>query len=446
MPFSKRNASAKTTGKTTRGKRARRKGAAKTPQQGRRRTAAGKALTLGLVLASCTVCVLLLASPISYVPLTALLVALAASFAYLQILKRGFSFSEQQMIDSCERGHEVGMRVVLSNRTPLPFPRIDMAFFITDLFGAYDASRSMTVNLGPRETRSYDFDASFSHLGRYEAGVESIVIHDLLGLFTARIENTRRRSVVVRPRVFDFHQADISEAGEEESANPVKTVTDDSADYASVREYHYGDPLKTIHWNLSARSIDGTLYTRLFELNVSPTLRIVMDPFSAAQGSEVLMELFDAIVEATASLSRTALGSGIECSIAYLDRKLEPATTKLLSDADADELVLDLKRIECVEQAQDRADLPIEMLRSEGCGPGASSNIAFATSRIDARISTALTDIAARHRNPILLLAVPASLAGHEREEFLAPARHLSLMGIPCIVVESDEHETRVAR
>ncbi|MGI6032645.1 MAG: DUF58 domain-containing protein [Coriobacteriales bacterium] len=422
--------------------RSRRRTAPKKAQRRERRT---KIVICAAALVFCLLPVFLLASPVSYVPLIAEILLVLVSWLYLRVLKRSFSFQESQMRDSCERGMESDMHFELANASILPFPRIQVSFFITDLFGEYDAMHTMTVPLGPHETCGYDFKARFSHLGRYEAGIDHVTIYDLLGLFTARIENTRRRSVVVRPKLFDFTEPDISEASDEESSEMLKPIADDSTDYASVREYRYGDPLKTIHWNLSARSADGTMYTRLFETYVSPTLCIVMDSYSNSEDPEELMGLFDGIVEAAASLSHQARSQGIECTISYLDRNLEPASACLAAQSDADELVLDMHRIETAEAHPAQAVLPIELLRAEGTGAVGRSNVAFSTSRVDEEIMTALIDTAARRRNPILLLTVPAALYGREREEFLAPTRRLSAVGIPCFIIESNEYETKVA-
>lgn len=425
-------------------KRAKEKQALSRQARGRR----GLGARIALVIAALVFCifpVLVLASPVSYIPLVAAVLLVAISWLYLQVLRRSFAFSEEQMTDSCERGLDAKLAVVLENRSVLPFPRIEVAFFLTDLFGQYEALRTMTATLGPKEKSTHAFSVRFEHLGRYSCGIDHIIIHDLLGLFHARVDNDRPRSVVVRPRLFDFSQPDISEATDDESNNMLKPIVDDSTDYASVREYRYGDPLKTIHWNLSARSADGTMFTRLFETYVSPTLSVVMDSFADSGDAEELMGLFDGIVESAASLSDFARKQGIECTIHYLDRSFEPATACLASSDDADELVLDMHRIESATGEHMRlASLPIDLLRAQGTGSFGSSNVAFATSRIDDDIVTALIDTAARRRNPLLLLTVPASLGGRERNEFLAPVRRLSAAGIATFVIESNEHETKV--
>ncbi len=408
-----------------------------------------KALLLVAALLLCGVPPIFLAHPISYVPLIMVVVSLLLSFIYLRILKATFSFSEDGMRRSCERGEGVGLAVTLENRSILPHARIDVSFYITDLFGEYDALRTMVVPLGPRETATFDFAASFTHLGTYSAGVDSIRLTDLFGLFSCTIQNTHRREVAVRPRLFDFNDVEISEA-EEESASMLKPITDDGTDYSSVREYHYGDPLKTVHWNLSARSATGTMYTRLFETYVTPSMAAVIDPFAEAADRETLMSLFDGVVEGAASLSRFARAQGIDCMVHYLDQSFEQGNICLAGEDDADELVLNAHRIvdlsaemHSSQQIQHAAGIPIEMLLHEGFSSQGASNIAFITSRLHEDILSALIDVTARRRQAMLVLVVPSMLIGNQRKEFLAPLAQLGSAGIPYFILESTELETR---
>ncbi len=441
-----------------------RKGRAGSARRAGEASRVGKALLLVATLLLCGIPAALVAHPVSYVPLIMVVLSVAASFAYLRILKRTFSISEEGMRRSCERGEAVGLSVTLSNASILPHPRVVVCFYITDLFGEYDAMRTMTVPLGPREASTFSFDANFTHLGRYFAGVDHVQLTDLFGLFSCTVQNAHRRQVIVRPRLFDLREVDISEA-EEESASMVKPITADGTDYASVREYRFGDPLKTVHWNLTARSATGTMYTRLFETYVTPSVSVVIDPFSHAEDREVLMSLFDGMMEGASSLSRFARAQGVECAIRYLGRGFEPASVCLAGEEDSDELILSAHRIVSLAQgaageasgeeraeggqAGDLADIrraasiPVELFVQEGVGSQGASNIAFVTSRLDEDILVALEEVTARRRQAMLMLVVPATLIGRQRAEFLSPLSQLSAAGIPYYVLESTELETR---
>jgi uncharacterized protein (DUF58 family) len=388
--------------------------------------------------------VLLIAHPISYVPLLAAVLIVVVSLIYLQVLRRAPSVSVAQMAHSCERGQKAELAVALSNSSILPCPRLDMEFFVTDLFGGYDEVTRLTCALGSREQSTLDFDVRFAHLGTYEAGINHVVIHDLLGLFSSRLSDSARRSVVVRPRKVSMDAVNAMQVVLDESRNMLKPVASDDMDYANVREYRFGDPLKTIHWNLTARNPGHVMYARLYEAYVNPSLAIIVDAYSPAHAPEELMSLFDGMVECACALAARSREAGIDAEVRYLDRTHTPASVRLASAADADGLVAGMLRITPADEAGAYAAGTEGMLRGAGLSSHGFGNVALVTSRVDAGLLTALTEIRMRRRNVMAFVAVPRTLEGKKRESFLAPLRRLGAVGIAYYVVESTEIETTV--
>jgi uncharacterized protein (DUF58 family) len=405
---------------------------------------AGRTLLVLAALVVLVLPVLLIAHPISYVPLIAAVIIIAVSWAYLQVLRRSSSVSVAQMAGACERGQTTQLAVALANASVLPFPRIEMEFFVTDLFDSYDDVRKLTCALGPRESDTLDFDVRFAHLGTYRAGISQVVIHDLLGLFSVRLAGGASRSVVVRPRRVLMNSVSAMQAIPDESRRMLRPIASDDMDYRGVREYRYGDPLKTIHWNLTSRSPAATMYTRLYEAYVNPSLVIVIDAYSPSLEAEELMSLFDGMVECAAALSHAAREAGIDAEVRYIDRENTPASARLASVADADSLVAGMLHITPVEEAGMHATTTETMLRGAGLSTHGFGNVALVTSRLDAGLLSALVEIRMRRRNTMAFVAVPRSLEGRERESFLAPLRRLDVAQIAHYVVESTEVETKV--
>lgn len=396
-----------------------------------------------LTLLACGVPVLLVASPISYVPFITVVLMVLASFLYLQILKHTFSFSEDQLARSCERGTTVRLNVVLSNKSPFPHPYIDVSFCISDLFEGNDAVRHVSASLGAFETSNFSFDAQFSHVGRYSAGIDSVVLHDLLGLFQAKIDCTLCHQVIVRPRLFDFPGVELTDANESAAQMMRAIASTDSIDYSSVREYRYGDPLKTVHWNLTSRSAEGTMYTRLYEEFVSPSLSIIIDPFSDVSSTDDLMSTFDGIIESAASFARFAQSEGVDCTVRYAARNYEYTAVRLSTMADTEQLVLSAQRIASVSDGRPQMALPLEMLNAEANSQQRVGNVAFVTGRVSQDIIQLLSVLSARRIRPLLIVCVPASFVGPDRKKYLTPLHQLSARGIPYFIMESNEQETR---
>jgi uncharacterized protein (DUF58 family) len=424
---------------------ARRPSRAKNPKLTSSRAARiGRTLLMLCALVVLVAPVLLLAHPISYVPLLVTVLIIVVSWVYLQILRRSISMDVAQMSNSCERGEQAALAVDVINTSMLPFPRIELEFFVTDLFGDYDEVKRLTCALGPHQDDTLDFDVRFAHLGTYQAGISQMVIHDLLGLFSARIAEGASRTVVVRPRRIDMNSMAAMQVVSDETRHMLKAVASDDMDYAGVREYRYGDPLKTIHWNLTARSPEAIMYTRLYETYVNPTLAIVVDAYSPTYDTEDLMGLFDGMVECAAALSLQARAAGIDADVRYINREGNPASMRLASTSDADELVMGMLRITPEKGSEAQAASTGEMLRGAGHPSHGCGNVALITSRLDADLLTALVELHMRRRNVLAFVAVPRGLEDRERERFLAPLKRLDAAQIAHYVVESTEIETKV--
>jgi uncharacterized protein (DUF58 family) len=224
----------------------------------------------------------------------------------------------------------------------------------------------------------------------------------------------------------------------------LKPVASDDMDYANVREYRYGDPLKTIHWNLSARNPGVVMYTRLYEAYVNPSLIIVIDAYSPHLAPEELMSLFDGMVECAYALSKEAHEAGIDSEVHYIDKTHTPAIARLTSLSDTDSLVMGMLSITPEETAGPYAKAPEVMLRRAGMSSHGAGNIALVTSRTDATLLSSLTQIRLRKRNVMVFVAVPRSLEGRKREQFLSPLRRLSELQIAHYIIESTEVQTQV--
>ena len=389
---------------------------------------------------------LLIAHPIAYIPLTSAVLIVIVSWLYLQLVRRKLEISVESMVKDCERGAKTSLVVSLFNRAPVPLSRVTLDFYVTDLFGAYDEVKQLACSLKAREQVNLGFDVQFAHLGTYYAGIKDVVVHDLLGLFSATIEGSDRRQVTVRPRKMNMAEAVQMTAVPDESRKALKPVSADDVDYATVREYRYGDQLKTIHWNLTARSPQGTMYTRLYEAYVNPSLTIVIDPCAPdGRSDEDMMSLFDGMVELSAALSAQARFEGVDADVRYVTRDGEAAATRLSNEADANTMVADMMRITRVEDASsDVAGMAEDLVRQAGGRSHGSGNVALVTSRVDSEHLSTLVEVAMNRRNVLAFLAVPRDLVGRDREKFAAPMRRLNSVGASWWMVESNPVKTEV--
>ena len=403
----------------------------------------GKAVLCLVVLALCVVPCLVVSSPLAYIPPVMLIAVVVVSYVCLRISARKVEVHEEAMKGSCERGESVVLSVELANRSWVPATRVELGFFITDLAGDVDVRTQVTASLGPRESINLGFDASFAHLGKYSCGIDSMVMHDMVGLFSREVALPGGSGVAVRPRLFDVGDADLAHVTTDVSESNFRPIAADDQDYAGVREYRYGDPMKAVHWNLSSRDPHGIMYTRLFEVQAEPGLAVVVDPVAPAYDAEELMGAFDALVESAASVSDAARQLGVDAEVRYVARDGGPAAVHLVGQGDVESLIRDMMPPAGVADMVDPL-VAAAMLDSEANNPHGRGNVAYCTSLLTNEAADQLASMRLHGRNPLCFLAVPRSLEGRARDERLAPCRRLAEAGVPYYVVETNEAVTEV--
>ncbi len=114
------------------------------------------------------------------------------------------------------------------------------------------------------------------------------------------------------PRLYPADELRLEEKLPTESRNLSKNAVNDGFDYTGVREYALGDPMKRIHWKLSAHS--SAYMTRVTESSRKNDLTVVLDLVPAPLNREVLPYVYDSLVETALSLIEQAKSKDIEYS------------------------------------------------------------------------------------------------------------------------------------
>lgn len=390
-------------------------------------------ITCIILLAVAALPAIFLNSAFGYLPVLMVALLLALAFVYVQCLKRCLVFEESSDFSNCKRGTASAFSIRVKNRSPLVYPKLEVFFYISDLFGGEDDITSTIITLAPFEDRVFTFDIQFEHIGTYEAGLNKVVMQDLFGFFQKTLKNDSRYQIQVAPKVYDLAKLHISNRAFTESKNMLKPTSLDGSDYTGVREYVMGDPIKNIHWKLSART--EHYMTRQFESYGNMGVTIVMDFQCPAYDRDSMMSVFDGVVETALSAEAYAHRHGMESEMVYLNKRGTRKQYITRNDVNHMELITDLPKISSEKQSM----TALKLLRDEGNATYSKSNIAFVTGNITAQLPRTLMDIKARRKNPILFVILPKRLEGEERQKYLKPLRGLDYAGIPYYVVNDAE-------
>ena len=228
---------------------------------------------------------------------------LAAVFAFLALLcalisvlvtRRTLTVTCRAEPSRVPRGERAHLRAQASGKCPLPISPLEITFAL----GAVRETRTVFLRRGEGEAA---LDLPARHIGEIEAGVAQARFSDILGLFRvkARCENALF-PLLVLPRSFEVEPLRFLQGDEGRSLQ--NRVTEDLSSPADTRAYRAGDPLKRVHWKLTARKRE--LVVRKFETPAPPDTLILLDctaPAIAAQDPEAAASLRDTLCETALS-------------------------------------------------------------------------------------------------------------------------------------------------
>jgi hypothetical protein len=384
----------------------------------------------------CLLVVLLTAIPVvfmnsiyGYLPAIAVILAIAVSSVYLLLLKKSLIFEELSDLTNCRRETDIDFTVLLRNKSILVFPKLETFFYISDLFDENDTITSSVITLASKETRKFNFSIRFDHIGSYSAGLKRIVIHDMLGLFSFTIENSKKYRVNVTPKIFDVDNLRISHTALTDSEKMIVPTAKDGSDYTGVREYVWGDPIKTIHWKLSARH-EGYL-TKQFESYGVVGLSIVLDFYSPKYDNETLMSIFDSVVESGLSIANYAEANGMEYEIAYTNKNGESSKFNQGGHGDYSEVFSNMPRITTSSSASlIGSGTGPDLLLEVGDASYSYGNIIYISANITDEISDILISLKSKTKYPIFFAVIPNNLSEDELAKLKRPLRLLDAAGI----------------
>jgi uncharacterized protein (DUF58 family) len=384
-----------------------------------------------LAVAVCAVFPVFVNDAVGYVPLGTCLFVLALSAVHLALSARALDCGQQVRYRECLRGEGDDVALTVRNASPFVLARVEPTFVVEGGPAGERREVRLRTALGPREERALRVGVGLDHVGSYEVGVARVEVFDLLGLFSRTVELDGRCRVRVLPNLYPLPGLPASEPVATDAPRGVRTVLSDDMDYAWSREYRLGDPMKTVHWKLSARTGGERLYTRLYEAHTNPATAVVVDFCADEKDPERRAALGDALVEASFSLLAHAHRRGVAATLTFCDARGAVRTVEK-TDPDALDLLVD----ELPGVGARDGGRAAQLVAAACAGGEAPANLVLFACRLEPATVEALLRERSGRRGVRVVLAVPAGLPSDERRALLAPAERLAAAGVACATVE----------
>lgn len=258
-----------------------------------------KTKLLPLLIAVAALCVVALSTGGKMYLMIAVLLVLLLLTAALSVWQAGRTIQVRNMMSeqTVTRGDHVLLTVSVSYHSLIPIAPVTL--HLTGGLGEEGRRIRLREATGRTQQVRFPFDAL--HVGSMSPGISAFEIEDMFGIITlTKKPDDAARELIVLPQLFDV--TDLKFAPGDSGIETMSRATEDVNLPAEVRAYQMGDPLKKIHWKLSARK--GSLVVRRFEEPTYPDALVLLDcsppPFYSQPDRQAYLK--DTLLETAASV------------------------------------------------------------------------------------------------------------------------------------------------
>lgn len=230
-------------------------------------------------------------------------------------------------------GDELLLELEVANRKPLPLPWVEiddeMPEEITFLKGKTTQSHKVArvhltslLSLGWYHRVKRLYPIRCDQRGYFTFGPTRICSGDLFGFSRQEIEFKDIDQLIVYPRIVPLEQRGIPSKQPLGGIRTRRHIFQDPILTMGVRDYHFGDSLKRIHWKTTARL--GKLQTKVFEPTTSVDVGIFLDVRTVQPPSWGLVtQSLEMVVMAAASITNHAMSAGYRVGL-YANQRRQP--------------------------------------------------------------------------------------------------------------------------
>ncbi len=317
-------------------------------------------------------------------------------------------------------GEETQLEVEVANRKPLPLSWIQIDDEIPEEVillrgsssGSHKATRVLLSNLFSlswyHKVKRY-YPIRCMKRGFFAFGPARIRSGDLFGFSQREMEIQQVDYLTVYPKIVPLEKLGIPSKQPIGDTRSRRHIFQDPLLTMGIRDYHFGDSLKRIHWKATARL--GRLQTRVFE----PTTTVDMGIFLDVRTTKpplwgILPQLLELVIVVAASISNHAMAAGYRVGL-YINqnRRFSDKPVRIPPSQHADQL---MHILEALAQIHPAESMPIaKLVLNEARNlPWGSTLVVISAMPTDALLSTLLKMKRAGRRVALVLVGGPEPL------------------------------------
>lgn len=208
---------------------------------------------------------------------------------------------------------QFAVTVTVRNRFIVPVSPMKLTGVFQDEDGNLISDKTMIVSVMPFCKSEFVFNGCLKYRGEYRLGLSEAVIYDLLGIFRFRIRLTPKINTVIAPRRLTVGQSNALCSDDYDSARTRMSFFENNS-FSAVREYVEGDPLRHVHWKLSAKQ--DKLMVKQMEQNLGTNALIITDTASRLPDEQERVRAVDAAIEVSLAITGKIIADG-RCALNF---------------------------------------------------------------------------------------------------------------------------------
>lgn len=234
------------------------------------------------------------------------------SFIYTLLILVRFKYFQEIDKRYIVKGDIINYIFTISNEDFFFYPYISVSFFGYDtIFSRQFKKTRLSLKPGRHETFTFSLDCKYS--GKYEIGVQRIEIEDFFGLFKFWYKVPFPLSITVYPRVLLLDRFQLKTDFTTESYTPFRSHLEDIGSINDVRKYIFGDSLKKVHWNITAKL--GEIMVRQFQSTTQSSVLVIPDFMKNSYTVEQNTIIEDKILESVIAVVHYCLNNWVPVNL-----------------------------------------------------------------------------------------------------------------------------------
>ena len=248
---------------------------------------------------------ILYGDPFMFMTLYALIAMPMISILFAAITLYGMGITQTTEGATVVKGEPNCYFITLHNRIRIGFGSM-RCLFLGQHFAVDTDAENIRINIRPfMNPARFPIDFTIKYRGVYQLGLSQIEISDYLGLFKIKRNLKLKFEVVVYPRVMELEHMQLAAHLLSKAPANLSIAQEDYADYTDVRPYAPSDPIKKVHWKLTAKR--GEWIVKNYQSSALNSMAVILDATKCNLPFEDCTKLEDTMVEHTVAILQYCL-------------------------------------------------------------------------------------------------------------------------------------------